>query len=144
MWWIPPQPAALVHLTVAEAFPGGRQQRWGLRLCSSMCCIVPIAYDFYNWGCGSCQDSHCKGMTTCRIVFRTSLGLSEKGRGVGGGVRLALLHLHTFGLTNDQSPHLLIVWLDWRKFMLNPSPSVEETPTESSFCLLKHRTQSNT
>lgn len=31
MLWIPPQPAVPVHLTVAEAFPGGRQQqRWGL------------------------------------------------------------------------------------------------------------------
>lgn len=51
MWWIPPRPAAPVYLTVAKAFPRGRQQWWGLRLCSYMCCIFAIAYKIYNWSC---------------------------------------------------------------------------------------------
>lgn len=51
MWRIPPQPAAPVHLTVAKAFPRGRQQWRRLRLCSSMCCIFAIAYEFYSWSC---------------------------------------------------------------------------------------------
>lgn len=109
MWWIPPQPAAPVHLTVAEAFPGGRQQRWGLRLCSSMCCIFAIAYEFYNWSCravGAARTLIAKALQHAELSSEPVWDSLRKG-GLSDRHHCIYTHLDSQMIT---SPHL--VWLE--------------------------------